>query len=188
MIHLMFPVTALSLALALNAPALAAQSAEENQYAGQVVSVRGNILMMTIKGYLDFAITVSPDVEVRLDGKVCKITDLKGGMRVRVIASRLATAVAIRIDAIDRYEEFENSHDGTFISVAGNTLEMMGNDRQTHARTLAADVVVTCDGMPCMARDLKAGMRLRVTVERAGNLLTTRIEALDKQSEFQKRD
>ena len=51
---------------------------------------------------------------------------------------------------------------------------------------MAAAVKVTCDGKVCKAADLKAGTKVRVTIENGDPHLVTRIEALDVNRDFEK--
>jgi hypothetical protein len=180
---------AMAVAVVISASALAAEDAGETTHAGQVISIHGNKLKMTIKGDKDLLLTVSEKAKILLDGKACDKEDLKAGMRIRAITSNEAPDIAVRIQAIDKYLEFENTYDGKLVTLAGDKLEMAADDGQIHRRTLAANIKITCDGKDCKAENLKKGMRLRVTIERVATPpLTTRIEALDKNDEFEKRD
>ena len=76
--------------------------------------------------------------------------------------------------------------DGTMVSVIGDKLTMSNKEAKEHSHALAANVKVTCDGKVCMAADLKAGMRIRVTTDAALPHAANRIEALDKNAAFEK--
>ena len=68
----------------------------------------------------------------------------------------------------------------------GDELKMMDKEGNEHRHTVAANVIVTCDGKACKATDLKPGMKIRVTTESADPYMVTRIEALDQRDEFEK--
>jgi hypothetical protein len=80
----------------------------------------------------------------------------------------------------------EKTMDGTFVSVSADKLTMANKDGKEHSHALAANVKATCDGKTCTALDLKAGMRIRVTTDDAAPHAASRIEALDKNSDFDK--
>ena len=85
----------------------------------------------------------------------------------------------------DGSDSIEKIHEGTVVSV-GDELKMVDTEGNEHTHTVAADVNVTCDGKACKATDLRPGMKIRVTTERANPQMVTRIEALDQNDEFQK--
>jgi len=74
---------------------------------------------------------------------------------------------------------------GTVVSVSGDQLKMTDEAGKEHSQALAATVKVTCDGKACTTADLKAGMRIRVTTDKADQP-ATRLEALDNNREFEK--
>ncbi len=53
---------------------------------------------------------------------------------------------------------------------------------------LAPGAQITCDNVVCKLEDLKAGMRIRVTTKKDDMQTATRIEAVDQNAGFQKRD
>jgi len=81
----------------------------------------------------------------------------------------------------------EKTMDGTVVSVSGDKLTMANKEGKEHSHALAANVNVTCDGKTCAVADLKAGMRIRVTTNDAAPHAASRIEALDKDPDFEKR-
>ncbi|MCE9533438.1 MAG: hypothetical protein K8T89_20285 [Planctomycetes bacterium] len=188
MIYLMSTFATVSLAIFVSAAIQLPKNARATLHAGQVISIDGNRIAMTIKGEKDLSLTVNGNTKISLDDKVCKFEDLKAGMRIRVTTNNKDANVAVRIDAIDKYQEFEKTRDGKFVKMMGNKLEMADFDGQIFVRTLAADVKITCDGRESKAESLKKGMRLRVTIERAKTALTTRIEALDQKDDFEDKD
>jgi hypothetical protein len=82
----------------------------------------------------------------------------------------------------------QSSMDGTVVSVSADKLTMTGKVGMEHSHPLAANVHVTLDGKVCVAADLKAGMRIRVTSDSAAPHTATRIEALETNRDFAKGD
>jgi hypothetical protein len=80
----------------------------------------------------------------------------------------------------------DKSMDGTVVSVSADKLTMTNKEGNEHSHGLATNVKVTCDGKTCAAADLKAGMRIRVTTDATDAHAATRIEALDKNRDFEK--
>jgi hypothetical protein len=76
--------------------------------------------------------------------------------------------------------------DGKVVSVSADKLTMTGKVGMEHSHPLAATVHVTCDGKVCVAADLKAGMRIRVTSDSAAPHTATQIEALNNNADFAK--
>lgn len=74
---------------------------------GKVVSITGTKLVMTGKlGKEEHTCTLSADVKVTCDGKVCKSVDLKPGMKIRVTSESNDPHTAVRIEAIDKNLDF----------------------------------------------------------------------------------
>ncbi len=74
---------------------------------GKVVSVTGTKLVMTgMHGPEEQICTMSDNVEVTCDGKVCKSSDLKPGMRIRVSMDTNNPHTATRIEALNKNAEF----------------------------------------------------------------------------------
>jgi hypothetical protein len=82
----------------------------------------------------------------------------------------------------------EKRIDGSVVSVSGDKLALTNKEGKEHRYTLDADVKVTCDGNVCEAADLKPGMRIRVTTKRVDPQAASRVEALDKNRDFEKAD
>jgi hypothetical protein len=80
------------------------------------------------------------------------------------------------------------THDGKVVSVTADKLVMTDKDGKEHSHTLALDAKVSCDGNMCKLEDLKPGMKIRVTTKKDEGQAATRIEALDKNEDFEKRD
>ena len=77
-----------------------------NTHDGKVVSITSSKLMMTNKDGKEDSHSVLADTKVTLDGKVCKTSDLKAGMKIRVTTKKTDEGVAIGIEAIDKDGEF----------------------------------------------------------------------------------
>ncbi len=71
-----------------------------NTHDAKFVSITGNKLVMTgIRGKGEKTCTLTADAEVTCDGTVCKSTDLKPGMRIRVTSESDDPDTAIRVEA-----------------------------------------------------------------------------------------
>lgn len=77
-----------------------------NTHDGKVISITSDKLMMTNKDGTEHSHSVSTDTKVTLDGKVCKSSDLKSGMKIRVTTKKTDVGVAIGIEAIDKDSGF----------------------------------------------------------------------------------
>ncbi len=158
-----------------------------NRHDGKVISITGDKLVMTgIKAKEERTCTLAADVKVTCDAKVCKSSDLKPGMRIRVTSQSDNPMAAVSVEALDKNLAFASSfHDGKVVSITGNTLvmtDLQGKEEQTC--TLTADVKITCDGKVCKAAELKPGMKIRVTSQSDDPHAAIRIEALDKNQAF----
>lgn len=171
----------------LSAAAFAQTKTEEATHDGKVVSITSGKLVMTKKGGTDgkeHIHTLAANAKVTLDGKACKATDLKTGMKIRVTTKTSDATVATHIDAIDKNATFAHTHDGKLVSMTKDTFVMSVKDGKEHSHTLAADVKVTCDGDVCKLSDLKAGMKIRVTTKKTDKDAAIEIEAIDKDAGF----
>jgi uncharacterized protein (TIGR03000 family) len=82
----------------------------------------------------------------------------------------------------------QSTHDGKVVSIVEDKLVMTGKDDQEHSHALTADVKMTCDATVCKFENIKAGMRIRVSTNDNDTHSVTRIEALDKNDNFEKRN
>jgi len=172
----------------LSVTLVSAKDAEDVTHEGTVVSIGSNKLVMTLKGIKDgkeHSHKLAADAKLTLDGKPCKAAELKAGTRIRV-TTRGADTVAHRIEGLNKNADFAlNHHDGKVISITGNKLVMTdAQGRDNHTHTLMTSVRITCDGKTCKSSDLKAGMKIRVTVENDDPHSATQIEAIDKNRDF----
>lgn len=75
---------------------------------GKVVSITGNKLVMTNMGDKgEKTCTLAADAKVTCDGKLCKASDLKPGMRIRVTTESGDAHAATHIEALDENPDFE---------------------------------------------------------------------------------
>jgi hypothetical protein len=156
----------------------------ENTHDGKVVSIMGGKLVMTNKDGQEHSHSLLNDAKLTLDGKACKASDLKPGTKIRVTTQPSDPKVAIDIEAIDKNDTFANTHDGTFVSITSGRLVMTNKDGQEHSASIADYATVTLDGKACEAKDLKAGMSIRVTTKKTDEAVVTGIEAIDKSAEY----
>jgi len=59
-----------------------------------------------------------------------------------------------------------DTHEGTFVKAAADSksFTMKGKDDKEHSHDLATDAKISCDGKDCKLADLKAGVKIKVTV------------------------
>ena len=161
----------------------------EKSMDGTFVRIADDTLTMTNADGKEHRHTLAANATYICDGTTCKKADLKEGMKIRVTATMADPSVASRVEAIDKNKSFASGRhrDGQFVSATASELIMSnaeGKDPQTHP--LAADATITCDGKACKIADLKAGMRIRVTTDAKEPHAVTRIEALDRNLNFEK--
>lgn len=107
-------------------------------------------------------------------------------MSFRMISvATLGLAMFVGATALAAEDVKDSTHDGKLVSISGDKLVMTaGPDGKEHSHNLARDAKLTLDGKACKAADLKAGTRIRVTTQGEGNSVASRIEGLDKNSDF----
>jgi hypothetical protein len=163
----------------------ARRHAEELTHDGKVVSITGDKLVMTSKDGQEHSHKLTADAKLTLDGKNCKVADLKPGTRIRVTTQRADKSVANRIEGLDKNLDFaSNRHDGKVVSITGNKLVMTSKEDGEHSHSLTPGAKLTLDGKACKATDLKPGTKIRVTTQGADNSLVNQIEGLDKNLDF----
>lgn len=78
-----------------------------HEHEGKVVTIKGNQLEMTDEnGKNPHTCTLMDAVEVTCDGKVCKVADLKAGMRIRVTTEKKAPHAATHVEALNLNPDF----------------------------------------------------------------------------------
>lgn len=119
-------------------------------------------------------------------------------MRLRVASvSVLALAFAFLLSGFavgqdkkkDGIKEAD-THEGVLVSVKGTkfTMKHKGEDAKEHSHTLAADGKVTSDGKAAKLEDLKPGVRIRVTTKPGDMSIATKVEALTKKKDAEKKE
>lgn len=73
---------------------------------GTVSSVTSSSLVMDDQNGKEHTHAISPATKVHCDGKVCKATDLKPGMKIRVTTGANGKSAVICIEAIEKNPEF----------------------------------------------------------------------------------
>jgi uncharacterized protein (TIGR03000 family) len=79
----------------------------------------------------------------------------------------------------------QSTHEGKVVRIGQDKLVMTGQNNKEHSHALTADVKMTCDGKECKPQDIKAGMKIRVTTKEGEKHTVTRIEALDRNDNFE---
>jgi hypothetical protein len=79
-----------------------------------------------------------------------------------------------------------NTHEGIVVSVSGDKLVCKGTglDTAEHTFTVPTDATIMLDGKTAMLTDLKPGQKIRVTSKAGDRTQVTKIEALDKNTDF----
>lgn len=76
---------------------------------GKVVSIDGvNLVLTNAKGQEEHTCTLTPNAKITCDGEVCKASDLKPGMRIRITSHCDDENMAVCIEALDKNEEFKS--------------------------------------------------------------------------------
>src|SRR5262249_34568376 len=74
-------------------------------------------------------------------------------------------------------EKKDHTAEGTFVKVDGKTLTIKDKENKEHSCEIAPDAKVSCDGKECKVADLKAGVKVKVTIS---DKKATKIEASTK--------
>lgn len=177
-----------AMALALFAGSMAAFAGTEEKEAthdGTVVKISSSELVMNNKENKEHTHTLSPETTMTLDGKDCKVADLRAGLKIRVTTVASDKKAVSHIEAISSHKTFAHTHDGTVVTSTGTKLVMMKNDDgKEHSHTVSPETKITCDGKVCKASDLKSKMKIRVTTKKTDEGAATIIEAIDKNTDF----
>ena len=76
------------------------------------------------------------------------------------------------------------THEGKVVSVTGEKLVMTGKDGTEHVHALLPDCKVCLDGNAVKSENLKAGMKIRVTIKNDNKDVACRVEALENNESF----
>ena len=164
--------------------AFAEDKSAEATHDGTVVKITSTELVMNSKDNKEHTHTLSSATTMTLDGKDCKMEDLKAGLKIRVTTTAADKKAVSHIEGISKNTTFAHTHDGTVISSTSSKLVMTGADGKEHSHSVAADTKITCDGKVCKASDLKHKMKIRVTTKKTDDGAATVIEAIDKNTDF----
>lgn len=176
-----------AITVALFAGSVAAFSVEDTKEAnhdGTVVKISSSELVMKSKDDKEHTHTLSPETTMTLDGKDCKVADLKAGLKIRVTTTDAAKKSVSHIEAISKNATFAHTQDGTVVSSTSSKLVMTDAAGKEHSCRVATDTKITCDGKVCKASDLKSKMKIRVTTKKSDDGAATVIEAIDKNIDF----
>ncbi len=101
-------VSALAVALLVTLSTKASESKkDENTHEGTVVRVSDNKLVMKLTGEEDeHTHVLADDGRVTLDGRKCKLEDLKPGQKIRITTKKDDKSIAIKIEALDKNKDF----------------------------------------------------------------------------------
>jgi hypothetical protein len=106
-------------------------------------------------------------------------------MSIRKFAmSAMAAAICVNATAFAAEKAEQATHDGKVVRITDSALIMSSKDGEEHAMTLADDTKLTLDGKACEAKDLKAGMKIRVSTQAGDATVASKIEAIKKNATF----
>lgn len=106
-------------------------------------------------------------------------------MKSRILAFS-APAFLLGALTLAAYGAGAATHDGKVVSATAEKLMMSDKDGKEHSHALTSDTKVTVDGKAGKATDLKKGFKIRVTTKAGDEKVVIRIEALDKNPDFEK--
>lgn len=170
--------------LAGSALAFTTADDKEAMHDGTIVSVSSTQLVMKSKDDKEHTHSLAKTAKMTLDGKDCKVEDLKAGLKIRVTTKVGDIKEATNVEAISKNALFANTHEGKFVSATSTKLVMTGDDGKEHSHTITDDTKVTCDKKGCKASDLKSGTKIRVTTKKSDEKAVTCIEAIVKDDDF----
>jgi hypothetical protein len=90
----------------------------------------------------------------------------------------LALALFVNGSAVTAGDKNKNIHDGKVVSIKGEKLTMEGKNGKEHTHEVVENAKITCDGKACKLTDLKAGLRILVTIDDTDR--ATRVQAFLK--------
>ena len=80
-----------------------------NTHDGKVVSISGCTLVMSCHEGKEHSHTVAADAKVCCDGTACRTEDLKVGNKIRVTTKADDKHMAIKIESLDKHDQFAPS-------------------------------------------------------------------------------
>ena len=184
MFYRRFAMVSVAATMLTHSVAWGANEAIESTHDGKFVSLTGNKLEMTSYKGKEHSHLLAFEAKVTCDGNECKASELKAGMKIRVTTLNGDQRVATHVEALDKNQMFANTHDGKFVRLVGNKLEITDGKGKDHFHTMAKDAAMTVDGMACRAEHLKSGMKIRVTTDKNDAGIATRVDAIHLETEF----
>jgi hypothetical protein len=103
----------------------------------------------------------------------------------------LAVALFVSAPALAEAEKNAKSHEGTVISFDGKKLVMKDKDDKEHTHTINDKTILMLDNKKSDVstfKTLKEGAKIRVWIDKDDKDRVTKIEALDKETAFPKKD
>lgn len=94
------------LKVATHVEAIDVQATFADTHDGKFVSITGHKLAMTDAKGKEHSHTLTKDATMTCDGQVCKIEQLKVGMKIRVTTKHGDASVATHVEALDKHAEF----------------------------------------------------------------------------------
>ena len=139
--------------------------------------------LVTLTGAPDAALG---NFEIKVTGHPAKGADVSNKFNLTVAQKSEKEHAAVGAIAPGPATEKADSppHDGTMVSITGDTLVMTNKKGIEHSHALTADAKLTLDGKACTAADLKPGTRIRVTLQNDAPHAAVRVEAIEKNPEF----
>jgi ribosomal protein L14 len=109
---------------------------------------------------------------------------------VAVCLAALALILFVGVRALaDDKKDTKNQMEGKIVRIEGNKIVMTDKDgKNEHSHTLAPDARVMLDGKEVKLTDLKKDQTVRVTTKEGDPTQAVRVEALDKNKDFDKKD
>jgi hypothetical protein len=101
----------------------------------------------------------------------------------------LAIALFVGVPALAEAEKNANNHEGTVVSFDGKKLVMKDKDNKEHTHNIADTTILMLDGKKSDVstfKTLKEGTKIRVWTSKDDATKVTKIEALDKNTDFNK--
>jgi Cu/Ag efflux protein CusF len=173
------------LGLALVVVSISAAAAAEKPLEGTITSAADGKLSVRADGD-QYHFVIADDAKITLDGKDCKLADLKSGHKVKVTwekkgdqqlatkieAKSLTLQLALRGD--------EATYEGTVVSAANSSLAVKVDNLQ-HNFVVDSSSRIMLDGKEATLSDLKAGHRVKVvSIQEEKRLLARTVTARSK--------
>ncbi len=93
-------------------------------------------------------------------------------------------SIVIPFGTAPKSETFGNFHDGTVVGISGDRLVMASIEGREYSFRVATDAFICCDGVTCLAEDLKVGSKIRITTKADDVNVATKIESLINHVDF----